>query len=96
MSATPGTCRHCGCTENNACPLSNGDACCWIDRERICCSRPSCIKAETLRRDRLKAAAQASRPRKLRSWEVHQQILEESRTRRKAARERQRKKGRAA
>jgi hypothetical protein len=45
----PGVCRHCGCTEDNACVLVNGDGCCWTDRERMVCSNPSCIAAESAR-----------------------------------------------
>ena len=42
-------CRHCKCTETNACILANGDPCCWVDVERTVCSNPSCIRAEARR-----------------------------------------------
>jgi len=66
----PGTCRHCHCTEDNACRLSEGDTCCWTNLERNVCSNPACIKAESARVARVKAA----RPRPLRSSDIHQLI----------------------
>lgn len=51
----PGTCRHCGCTEEDACRLENGEACCWADASRLVCSAPRCIVAE---QERLRKAAQ--------------------------------------
>lgn len=36
------TCRHCGCTENDACRLSTG-ACFWVAEDL--CSNPFCIAA---------------------------------------------------
>lgn len=45
-AAQPGVCRHCECTETNACRLTNGEPCCWIDAERKVCSNPACIQAE--------------------------------------------------
>jgi hypothetical protein len=52
----PGTCRHCRCTEENACRLAHSDACCWIDNSRLVCSNPSCIKAEKVRVAKARAA----------------------------------------
>ena len=48
-TVTPGTCRHCRCTEENACILHTGDTCWWTNDERTVCSNPSCIKAEQAR-----------------------------------------------
>jgi hypothetical protein len=59
----PGRCRHCGCTDDRACRLHDGDACCWIDSTRTVCSNPECIKAETARMQRAQQEAQASKPR---------------------------------
>lgn len=36
------TCRHCGCTENDACSLSTGP-CSWLDDDL--CSNPFCVAA---------------------------------------------------
>lgn len=36
------TCRHCGCTENDACSLSTGP-CSWVEEDL--CSNPFCIAA---------------------------------------------------
>lgn len=66
----PGVCRHCRCTEDNACRLPEGEACCWADPARTVCSNPSCLKAEKARIAAAKAAAKAAQPKKLRSWEV--------------------------
>lgn len=46
----PGTCRHCGCTDGNRCALFNGDECVFIDRTRLVCSNPMCVKAEEARK----------------------------------------------
>lgn len=51
----PGTCRHCGCTEDDACRLETGDPCWWTDREQVVCSSPSCILAEQARLARARA-----------------------------------------
>jgi len=59
----PGICRHCGCTEANACLLHDGDACCWIDASRTVCNRPGCINAEAARVAQEKAAAKTLKPR---------------------------------
>jgi hypothetical protein len=66
----PGTCRHCRCTEDNACSLGNGEPCWWTNNERTVCSNPSCIKAEEARLARAKEAAKAAQPKRLRSYEV--------------------------
>lgn len=44
--AGAGTCRHCGCTEANACRLQTGDACCWTNKARTVCSNGICVWAE--------------------------------------------------
>lgn len=80
----PGTCRHCGCTEDNACKLGNGEGCWWTNNERTVCSNPSCIKAEEARVARAK---EASRPKRLTSADVNALIR---------GRGRKPKKGRAA
>jgi len=54
-----GTCRHCGCTEDNACTLPTNDPCCWVTGDRTVCSNPACIKAEA---QRVEGIAKARRP----------------------------------
>jgi hypothetical protein len=71
MMLQPGQCRHCHCTESNACRLPDGDTCAWIDSTRLVCSSPACIKAEIVRRD---AAIAASRPKRLTSADIHRII----------------------
>lgn len=83
----PGVCRHCGCTEDNACMTQTGEPCHWMNRERTVCSNSPCIIAEEARLARAKAAAQAAKPRRLTPAEVHQLIRN---------RGRKPKKGRAA
>lgn len=53
-AAQPGTCRHCGCSEERPCWACRAhcDECTWADAERTVCSGPACVKAE---RDRLAA-----------------------------------------
>ena len=36
-------CSVCGCSEDDPCRLSTGDACTWWDAARSICSKPSCI-----------------------------------------------------
>jgi hypothetical protein len=38
-----GTCRICGCRDDQVCELESGDACFWLDRENTLCSNPRCI-----------------------------------------------------
>lgn len=38
-------CRHCGCTEENAC-VSDGVPCHWVSAD--CCSDPKCLRAGVL------------------------------------------------
>ena len=45
MKLEPGTCRFCGCTEQNACRLEDGEACAWADMSRTVCSAPACLVA---------------------------------------------------
>jgi hypothetical protein len=96
MSAIqPGTCRFCGCTEDDPCsvpPYGAGDTCAWLDAECTVCS--NCAGAWAAKERAEQAARIAARPKKLTSWQVHEQILEERRARRRASR--QRRKGRAA
>jgi hypothetical protein len=82
----PGVCRHCGCTESNACTLANGDGCSWTDRERRVCSNPACIRAEAARLARIREDL-AARDRRPNSADIHRLI---------AGRGRKRRKGRAA
>ncbi|MDE2104122.1 MAG: hypothetical protein KGL39_43190 [Patescibacteria group bacterium] len=82
----PGVCRHCNCTETNACRLEDGDPCCWTDLQRTVCSNPACIRAESARVARARQAAiTAGTPRKLRSWEIHEQIRRGRRGRKRRA-----------
>lgn len=92
-AATPGICRHCGCGVSRLCRLEDGEACCWIDPSRTVCSAPACIMAEGKRTRAQKLAIERARPRRKRSWEVHELMVEERRQRGKRARER--RKGRA-
>ena len=41
-----GTCRFCGCTDDNCsqCVYETGRACHWVDKENTVCSNPSCVK----------------------------------------------------
>lgn len=45
-----GICRHCGCTEHNACVIEDilGDpiGCSWYNPEQTCCTNPECIGKE--------------------------------------------------
>lgn len=46
---TRGICRHCGCTENNACILQvsiGRQMCSWWNRTQTCCTNPRCIEKE--------------------------------------------------
>lgn len=59
----PGTCRHCGCTEERACRLHTGDPCCWVDRTRLVCSNPACGTAEAGRKAAARLAARTDKPK---------------------------------
>jgi len=37
---TPGICRVCGCTDNNACP----EGCSWADSTYTLCTNPICLR----------------------------------------------------
>lgn len=85
----PGCCRHCGCTEDHACRLFDGDTCCWIDNTRTVCSSPRCVRAETARRKQAarEAAAEKRKPKSRFAGMGYGAIVEQLR------RERRRKKG---
>jgi hypothetical protein len=51
---TPGTCRECGCTENNACTHPDWGSCWWLDEKETLCSH--CLE--------LKDDPAVTRPRK--------------------------------
>jgi hypothetical protein len=89
----PGTCRHCDCTEANACRLPEGDTCAWVNPERTVCSNPACIKAEKARMARARAEAPRP-PRRLNRFDIWEQQAERRREKRRQAR--LKKKGRAA
>lgn len=56
MSAVvPGVCRHCACTEDDACRLGSGDTCGWTDATRTVCTRSGCLIAEAARVARKRA-----------------------------------------
>lgn len=76
----PGECRHCHCTESAPCrlPTGGGETCNWIDKTRMCCSMPQCVKAERDRQIR-------SRPRPLTSADIHQLIRRRKKARPKRA-----------
>lgn len=38
-------CKYCGCTENAACELADGDVCSWYDRSVPVCSNPECVSS---------------------------------------------------
>ncbi len=38
-----GTCRICGCRDDQVCELENGDCCFWLDRDHTLCSNPQCV-----------------------------------------------------
>lgn len=88
MSAIPGKCRHCGCTEANACTLTNGDHCAWCDESRTVCSNPSCIQLERARQRTLSPTTRGMYP----GW-GYGAIVEDLRRKRRRGR---RGKGRAA
>lgn len=81
MTIIPGTCSVCGC-HGDACRLTDGDKCCWVNAARTVCSAPRCQGVYEARK---KESARAARPRKLSSAEVHDRICG-----------RRRRKGRAA
>lgn len=67
VATSAGTCRHCGCTEDDPCRLYTGEPCSWADAARTVCSGPSCMKAEAAR----KRSAKVARPKRLTSADVH-------------------------
>lgn len=77
----PGMCRHCRCTEDRACRLSDGDTCSWTDRTRLVCTNPLCVKAEQERLRKIEAA----RPKRLSSAEVSNAIRHGNRKRKQRA-----------
>ena len=89
-------CHYCGCTEDNACRLPNGDPCGWLRWGRVC-NAPNCIRAFQAEVERL-VARLSRRPHKRTPGEVHQQILDDARAKRKQYREaaKARRKGHAA
>jgi hypothetical protein len=75
----PGKCRHCGCTEDNACTLGNGDPCCWADNQCTVCSNPACLRQESARK------AFAPRPQRRTSADINKLIRQRGRKKRRAA-----------
>jgi hypothetical protein len=47
----PGTCRYCGCTEEEPCSLCQATKgeCAWYDQERTVCAGAGCVRAEKAR-----------------------------------------------
>jgi hypothetical protein len=46
-----GTCKHCGCSEDNACVLAYKpghvlEFCRWVNAARTVCSNPACVAKE--------------------------------------------------
>lgn len=79
--AVSGVCRYCGCTEDDACRLSTGEECSWLDRNRSACNAPECFaRYETERKER-KRAAKASRKPKRTPADIHQLICGRGRKR---------------
>jgi hypothetical protein len=81
----PGVCRHCGCTENNACRLEDGEMCCWIDYSRLVCSNPKCMRAEGARLAAARAARTMDRPKRLTPADVHAMIRGRGRRKKRRA-----------
>lgn len=87
-TVTPGVCRHCRCTEADACVLSTGEGCCWTNQERTVCSRPSCIVAETRRVRNLRSVKPAKKRSRFAGWgygAIQEQLRRERRRRRRRA-----------
>jgi hypothetical protein len=92
MSA-PGKCRHCGCTEDNACILPTGDPCCWTNEDRNVCSRAACMTQERIRQERARRESTLNRS-PYAGW-GYGAIVADLRSKRRRGRKRVRK-GRAA
>ena len=45
-----GVCRHCGCSQFDACVMPSEEGCAWADRSERCCTNPACVRAEARRR----------------------------------------------
>ena len=88
-----GRCVYCRCTETTPCTLPNGDPCAWLDRLRIVCNSPACLKAYAAERKKI-ASAQQTRRRT--PAQVHAEIVAERQAKRRAARERARQRKGAA
>jgi len=87
-AVTAGVCRHCRCTEANACLLRDGDTCCWINRERNVCSSPACILAEERRVRSLRNVKPAKSRSRFQGWgygAIQEQLRRERRRERGAA-----------
>jgi hypothetical protein len=89
----PGRCRHCGCTEDQACVLGNGDACAWVDGSRTVCSNPSCIRAEKRRTKGEERAANRKHGDRFVGWGYGAVVDELEKDRRRRVRSRKRKVG---
>lgn len=87
MTAVPGKCRHCGCTEDNPCTLETGEHC-LLNAQESKCSRPACILQEEARLRTLKPATRGLYP----GWGFGA-IVEDLRSKRRRGR---RRKARAA
>lgn len=81
---TPGVCRYCSCTADNACRLPDGDTCSWYDKDRTVCTAPGCVRAfEAVK----KAIRTAARPVRRSSADVHRLIVAERKARAKRYRD---------
>lgn len=58
---TPGVCRVCGCTEDNACMNAFDTPCSWVDETRTLCSNVDCVAAA---RDEKKPARKKAKAKK--------------------------------
>lgn len=45
-----GVCRHCGCSQFDACLDAFDEGCAWADRTERCCTNPKCLAAERRRK----------------------------------------------
>ncbi len=81
MTATPGVCRFCACTEETPCSTPPcGEPCAWADRGRTVCSAPRCLAAWA-RAKRMAEAERGRLNRKKTPAEIHELIMRRKRGR---------------
>ena len=87
---TPGVCRYCSCTADNACRLPDGDTCSWYDKGRTVCTASSCVRQWEAVKKAIRAAA---RPVRRSSADIHGLIVAERKARSKRYRDAARARG---